>query len=366
MSRHSWTKEEAQGVADLLRGTQDFERNLAAVEAFLGFRPTRAQVDAALRTKLGAGLGPLLHERVALAPEMASVVVEPPPPPGLLTEELLEDRVRRFERKRAHEEARKLVAVTVQDDLPIGILHFGDPHLDDDGTDIRLVREHLRLLKTTPGLYGANVGDTTNNWIGRLARLYEQQTTSSREAWQLAQWFIGEGAGRWLYLVGGNHDLWSGAGDPLRWISAQASALYQDSEVRVAIRFPNGREVRVNCRHDFNGKSQWNPAHGPMKALFLGVRDHLAIAGHMHESAYGLLKDPDSGITMHAVKVASYKTYDRYAREKNLRDQNLSPCALTVIDPRLPPTHPDLLKVYWDPAEGADFLTWTRGRRRAA
>ena len=147
--------------------------------------------------------------------------------------------------------------------------------------------------------------------------------------------------------------------------AVQSGAFYQDSEVRIALRFPGNREVRVNCRHDFAGRSQWNPAHGPMKAALLGVRDHLLVAGHKHESAYGLVKDPEGGIVCHAILVASYKRFDRYARERGFRDQALGPAAVTVIDPALPPDHPDMVKPFWDPAEGAAFLTWKRGRKAA-
>ena len=73
-----------------------------------------------------------------------------------------------------------------------------------------------------------------------------------------------------------------------------------------------------------------------MKAALMGTRDHIYVAGHKHESAYSVLKDPIQGITMHAIKVASYKVYDRYAKERGFRDNSLSPCALTVIDPSLP------------------------------
>lgn len=290
--------------------------------------------------------------------------ITPPTPSGLTKEELVEERKRRFSRLDAHIESRTLIPVRLSKADPIGILHFGDPHVDDEGTDIGLLERHARLVRETPGLYGATVGDTTNNWIGRLARLYSQQSTTQADAWQLAEWFV-EQVRDWLYIVGGNHDAWSGSGDPMRWITGQIGALYQDSEVRIAIRFPGKREVRINCRHDFAGRSQWNAAHGPMKALMLGVRDHLAIAGHTHESAYGLWKDPQAGITCHAVKVASYKRHDRFALEKGFRDQHLGPACVTVIDPRLPDDHPDLIKVFWCPFEGAEFLKWLRSRERS-
>ncbi|NBN88318.1 MAG: hypothetical protein EBV32_04430 [Proteobacteria bacterium] len=280
------------------------------------------------------------------------------PDDDIPVEQLVEHMKRRFEQKRKHEEASRLIPVKMNIDGPIGILHFGDPHVDDDGTDIGLLERHALLVRNTPGLFAANVGDTANSWVGRLARLYSEQATSASQAWKLAEWFVG--LCPWLYMIGGNHDLWHGAGDPLKWITRSYGAMYRPSECRIELQFTNGAKVRVNARHDFSGSSIWNPAHGPMKALTMGVRDHVAVAGHKHESAYAVLKDPDSSITMHALRVASYKTYDRFAKEKGFRDMTLSPCALTTIDPYLRPTHPDLVKVFWDPEEGVDYLKWKR------
>jgi hypothetical protein len=284
----------------------------------------------------------------------------PLPDDDVPIEELIAQRKRKFQHKREHEEASKLIPIKVKMDGAIGILHFGDPHVDDDGCDIEAIERHTDLVNRTEGLFAANVGDTTNNWCGRLARLYADQTTSAAQAWKIAEWFINRC--NWLYMIGGNHDLWSGSGDPLRWIAKQQDALYKSSEARLALRFPNGLEVRVNARHDHSGSSIWNPAHGPMKAALMGTRDHLYVAGHKHESAYSVLKDAISGITMHACKVASYKIYDRYAKERGFRDNCLSPCALTTINPALPADHPDLVKVWWDPEEGADYLTFLRRR----
>jgi hypothetical protein len=284
----------------------------------------------------------------------------PIPDDDVPIEELVALRKRKFMHKREHEEASKLIPIRIKIPGPIGILHFGDPHVDDDGTDIEALERHTALVNATEGMFAANVGDTTNNWCGRLARLYADQATSASQAWRLAEWFIGRCA--WLYMIGGNHDLWSGSGDPLKWIARQQNALYKSSEARIALRFPNGAEVRINARHDHAGSSIWNPAHGPMKAAIMGTRDHVYVAGHKHESAYSILKDPASGIAMHAVKVASYKVYDRYAKDKGFRDNALSPCVVTTINPALPANHPDLVKVWWEPEEGADYLTHLRRR----
>ena len=286
--------------------------------------------------------------------------VAPLPEDDLPVEEIVAHRKRQFAKKKAHEEARRLIPVKVKVRGPIGILHFGDPHVDDDGTDIEALEHDKMLCMKTDGLFAANVGDVTNNWIGRLARLYGDQSTSKPQAWKLAEWLLSDL--KLLYLIGGNHDGWSGAGDPLKWIARQTDSLYQSSEVRLRLDFWNEREVRINARHDFGGSSQWNPAHGPMKSVFHGVRDHIAICGHKHKSGYGIIKDPDSGIACHAIQVASYKLYDRYARDHNFRDQSLGPACLTVIDPTLGNDHPDLVKPFWNTDEGADFLKYRRAK----
>jgi transposase-like protein len=118
--------------------------------------------------------------------------------------ELLERRSKHFIRKRQAIDARALIPVRITCDGPFGIAHMGDPHVDDDGTDIDLLQEHVRIINQTDGLFAGNVGDFSNNWVGRLARLYGQQTTSAAEAWVLVEWLVR--AVHWLYLVGGNHD----------------------------------------------------------------------------------------------------------------------------------------------------------------
>jgi hypothetical protein len=289
--------------------------------------------------------------------------VAPIPSEHLSREELIAFRKKQFQAKRAHQEAKRLRDVRVRLIGPIGIVHFGDPHVDDDGTDIGLLEDHMQIVKKTEGLFGANLGDLSNNWIGRLARLWAQQGTSSAQAWQLVEWmchYID-----WLYLVGGNHDAWSGTGDPLKWIMGQAQTAFDYSGVRINLKFPNGKAVRINARHDFSGNSMWNPAHGPMKAVQGGWRDHMLTCGHKHTSFVGgPLKDPATGLLSWSIRCAGYKVFDRYVEENGFPDQNAFPACVTIIDPRFADDDTRLITVIPDVAEGADFLKWKR--RKAA
>jgi hypothetical protein len=232
--------------------------------------------------------------------------------------------------------------------------------LDDDGTDIDLVRAHVNLFNKTEGLLAVAIGDYSNNWVGRLARLYGQQSLSAAEAWVLVEWLVRSLP--WLYLVGGNHDLWSGAGDPIQWMAKQARVQYQANGMRLGLTFPNGRTIRVNARHDFSGHSQWNTAHGPAKAAQMGWRDHILTCGHKHTSGYQVLRDPASGLLSHAIRVGSYKTFDRYAEEKGLPNQTFMTAPVTIIDPSEPDDSNRCITVIFDPEEGADYLTFKRKR----
>ena len=275
-------------------------------------------------------------------------------------EELLERRKAEFRRVDEAKRARKLIDIAVKIDGPIGIAHFGDPHVDDPGTNIGLLERHVAIVNRTEGLFGANVGDQQNLWIGRLARLYGEQSTSAAESWVLTEWLIN--SVQWLYLIAGNHDLWAGSGDPLGFIMRSQPGVYEAHGARLNLRFPNGRACTVNARHDFSGHSMWNTAHGPAKAVQMGWRDNILTCGHKHTAGYNPIICPASGVVSHAIRVASYKTHDRYADEKGLPDQNFSECVVTIIDPAARDER-HLVTVFLNAEEGAEFLTWKRSKR---
>lgn len=318
--------------------------------------------------KAGAALG-IGATRVRDAVKQYSQISDEKPftvpelPSGELTiDELLASRRKVFQRKDEGAKARKLIPVKVNLDGPIGILHFGDPHIDDDGCDFPRLEADVALVNKTDGLFAGNVGDLHNNWIGRLARLYAQQSTTAKQAWMLVEWFVQSVS--WLYIVKGNHDLWSGAGDPLDFIKRYADVgLMEAHGARMELTFPNDKRIRINARHDFSGHSMWNPNHGPVKAIKAGWRDHILTCGHRHETGFGPpLKDPSSGLISWPLRCAGYKKHDRYADELGLPDQTISPSILTIIDPRYEDDDPRLITPFLSADEGADYLKYLRKR----
>lgn len=271
--------------------------------------------------------------------------------------ELWEHRKNRYKRKAEAKEANREAVFKVEDDRPIGLLFFGDPHVDDDGTDLEQLELHAELTREVDGLYGVNLGDTTNNWVGRLARLYAEQGTTASEAWVLAEYWLR--SVDWLFMVGGNHDAWSGSGDPINWISKSMHVHYAADAVRARLKFPNNEDFTIHARHTFPGHSQWNTTHGVAKAAKFGDDADILIAGHKHVSGYQVVKHPITGKISHAIQVASYKVYDRYAEQLGLPDQHISPCAVTVLNPHAK-KNVNRVQVFWCPEDAAEYLTYLR------
>jgi len=248
-------------------------------------------------------------------------------------EELIQDRLVESKRVIEADEARELIDIKVNIDGPYGLLIFGDPHIDDPGCAFHLLKSHIELAQQHPHILACNIGDLANNWVGRLARLYADQSVTARESWTLVEWMVK--SVNWLFIIAGNHDLWAGSGDPVAWFTKQVGSLYEDHGVRLALKQPCGVVTRIHARHDFPGHSIWNSMHGPKRELITGFRDHILVAGHRHIGGDEGTISPD-GICAQLVRVSGYKLADTYARTLGLKKMPIHPAALVIVDPREP------------------------------
>lgn len=259
-------------------------------------------------------------------------------------------------------EAHSWFPVKVPTDLPIGIMWFGDPHLDDNGCDWKLLRRHAELCKMTDGLYGANIGDTTNAWAGRLAALYAKQDTSAKTARRLAAWFMLDAGIKWLLWLIGNHDAWGDGAEILQLMATKHKTqkiVCHDWEARFVLQFKNGCQIKVNAAHDFAGASMWNPLHGPVKAAKSGPMIDLLVCGHKHTWAVSQWEMAEQGNTPAMIRVKGYKTYDDYARRLGFYEQKEGAAILTVINPKAT-TQAGRVSVFVDIENGVEYLKWLR------
>jgi hypothetical protein len=272
---------------------------------------------------------------------------------------LIVERQRKFEELRRFADATQVRTVRLRSNAPIGIGFMGDAHIDDEGTNITKLLSHADLFAGQhSGLYGAFLGDVWNNWVGRLTRLWADQSTSALEAQALIEYFFN--IPKWLFVLQGNHDLWNTKQDIIEYM-LKSTPIVAPHEQHVRLEFPNGRQIMIHARHKFPGHSQWTKQFGQIKAATLGGQADIYVGGDKHVSGYSNGWHDGQKRMWHAIQVASYKEIDEYPVELGLNPADLYQCPVAVIDPKA--TSPlNLIRWEFDPHEGAKRLAWIRSR----
>ncbi len=270
----------------------------------------------------------------------------------------------RYEKRKNSHDAHTWFPISVKENLPIGVMWFGDPHLDDNGCAWPILKRDVELCKNTEGLYGINIGDTTNCWGGRLIRKYADQDSSVKTARRLAEWFLLNSGVRWLIWLYGNHEhMGDGAhilGEMAKRFGTQKVVMH-DWEARFCIRFSNGAEHRVFAAHDFPGNSMWNPLHGHVKASRFGNNIDLCVAGHKHNWGVSQweLAEQESAPLM--VRVRGYKHLDDFARRIGAHEQEEGQSIMTIFNPEAT-CRAGRIQAFVDVELGADVLKFMRKR----
>jgi UDP-2,3-diacylglucosamine pyrophosphatase LpxH len=259
--------------------------------------------------------------------------LEPPPEFEFSSvEDLIKRKKKNFRAKKARLDHAHNITVKIKERGPFGICFFGDPHLDDDGCDIETLEETIKVVRETKGMFAASIGDVTNNWMGRLAKLYAKQSTSRSDAIELMKWFVDQLP--WVLLIRGNHDMWSGKDDPLIYLAQETPAHVVDWQATCKLVSPNGQEFSVCAAHNFKGHSQWNNQHGANKRAQFDGRHDLYICGHTHEFGMATHQHPHTKKVYHTAKARGFKFNDEYALVGGFSEHTVGHSITFVADPR--------------------------------
>jgi hypothetical protein len=275
---------------------------------------------------------------------------------------LLERCRRQSSRMHKRKKAENWYPITLPETKPFGLMFFGDPHLDDDGCHWDLLLQHVEIAKSTPGLYAASLGDATNNWTGRLLRLYAKQEKSLSTARRLIRWFMRDAGIPWLVWNIGNHDAWE-SGDAILGLIADGAHYMPGWRAKFELR-ASGQRYRVDQRHDFPGSSIYNKTHGPARAaMFAGAAADLYVCGHRHTFGYQSFECGESRPRVaHALRLGSYKWHDEHAEQLGFTQSEI-PAALAIFDPTAT-TPAGRVMVFPDVIQGAKVLTALRRSSR--
>lgn len=331
--------------SDELERCVSLAREVGISEAARRLGLPRSTLQSRLRTARAAAEGAVSYTAI--------------PEDDLPIEELIRIQAKRFEKRAAAQQAKDWQPVRVNEKKAIGLLWFGDPHVDDSGCNWPLLLKHIALCKND-GVYGANVGDTTNNWCGKLMRLYAEQETSKTTARKLAKWFLTESGVDWLIWLMGNHDEWADGAEFLRLYNVNG-ILMENWQARFQLVFPNGKACRIHAAHNFPGNSIWNSLHGPQRAAHTKAEAHLYMAGHTHNWALHHEESASRGFTYWLARARGYKYLDDYADHLGHHSQQEGAAIMTIIDPNAKSAS-GFVQCFADPEEGAEFLKWKRSK----
>lgn len=322
-----------------------------AQERMLADRYPHEGASESLASDLGRTRSCLPKKAKQLGLSYKGFEVAQPPSANREVGELLQALEAEYDRKAAHHEGKGDITITRNDSGPFAVAFFGDPHIGDPGTSIRRLRADMDLFKGRSDVLCINIGDITNNWIGSLERLYGVQAITKDEEKRVGRWLIGYIP--WALVLLGNHDMWQPIAQD--WCN-DAGVVYASHGAKVRIMTPGNDPVRVDCRHDHPGRSQFDPAFAQRKSIYRGNRAEIVVAGHIHTSGSGVVANGVAESIGHSIRVGSYKEYDEYADAKGFAPDHVGPCVLCVVDPSLPEYSPGRIVPFWDLERGLIYL----------
>ncbi len=272
-------------------------------------------------------------------------------------DDLIDRSCERYERRQKRRDAEAWVPINVPDEpgKPFAVLLMGDTHIDDDDCAWPLLRKHVHMVRDTPGVYAAFVGDIANSWIGRLSRLYANQQTTKHDSLRLAEWYFSTLGHRLLVATLGNHDNWSDA--PILQLLNQhgSGAYFPNWEARVTLKLGDA-EWRMHMAHSFRGTSIYNSTHGPSRAaMFSGGAAELYVAGHTHQFGYQSFTIAETGAFVHTVRTRGYKGWDEHALVNGFPQGEAGHSVLAIFKPNAT-TPAGRITIFADVEAGVEVL----------
>ena len=342
--------------AEALKVLEEHDGNMTAAASSLGMSPSTLRNRIRRAKELYGQEAPAPDDR----PQFPDF-----PDPDIPAEQILDIMEKRFEKRRTHEESKRWFNVKIPISGPFAIAWVGDPHLDANGCNIKLLREHVKLFADNREfVFAVNVGDTLDNWpkTGRMAALLAQSDTSEETAWRLAHWFLEDSNVNWLLWLLGNHDLWNDAGKVFKQLGTRRIPI-EDWGARFKLISPNGESYKVWASHNFPGHSQWNSLHGPTKSALMQEQADIYVAGHTHHWALHTEEVAARGNVFDIVRARGYKYIDDYAARLGYYSQEYGASIVTVFNPDAAQAD-ERLQTFKSPKMGIEFCRYLRSQTK--
>lgn len=216
---------------------------------------------------------------------------------------------------------------------------MADIHIGNNYTNLQALKKDTEKIITSQYAKVGFVGDLVDNFIvGRLIEIQKEQSIRQSEELKLAKAWMELIEPKLIFSVSGNHDLWTKSVSGIDLIKDYClpnnhTLLVDDAELVLNIEH-NNNELVWRLRHNWPGRSMYNPTHAIEKStkfFDVGVKAHTH-EGNMFREYYV------NNQKRYAISLGTYKEYDKYAHSLNF---NQSPThglmVLVVYDNQLIP-----------------------------
>lgn len=234
-----------------------------------------------------------------------------------------------------HERPQDYVEYGIETQKPILLVHFGDLHLGNKGTDHKRARYHAELIRDTPGAFAIFGGDGVDNFIKHQSAMISSTSTPREQYSALEYWLSIFGTEKLLGGISGNHDFWTAnfAGvDYLRDLFRRLKVPYVPHRLRLALQVGSVR-YNIELRHSYRFKSSLNLSNGLQR-----MWEHsdwewdLGLLCHTHDGPF-MFPFQRHGKTRWGGLCGSYKVHDDYGQQWGWNDAKADSTAF-LLDPK--------------------------------
>ena len=236
-------------------------------------------------------------------------------------------------------------AVHVFDDgLPIAICLLGDFHVGASGVEWFRLKDDLKTIGETDGLYAIGMGDYAEGVSGSMGKLstalHGLGAFPDRRTQQLAIIEICKQVGpKWLAFAEGNHDGWSDRQAAYNFTYDVARAINAPffREAGGSVYVTVGQvEYLIAVAHDWHGKSRINPSNKQRRMLEewrARERPDVVCTGHTHHNLAH--QEQKNGMDPVYLNSGTFKTSDRYSTDRKFHPAYGVPMVILYPDERV-------------------------------
>ena len=246
--------------------------------------------------------------------------------------------------------------------LPCGVAMLSDIHLGNEHTDYVQAYADAEIIRDTPGLYAAVLGDTVDNWVGPLEGISRNQPFTIDEEKVLVRDWLEMFSDALVAVVSGNHEnrtsQMTGEDMLANLLRDENHLLYDKEEMTFTLHLGDAA-WKIMARHTWPGNSMWNVTQGMERNKRMSDDDwDIGIGAHTHKGTFPRW-GADGNRTYLALQLGCYQYDSKFARRLGL--------------PRMPFDHsgsaalmfwPDgTMEVFRSLAKAAEFLRFARGEK---